>query len=93
MRIIFYTFFILCSTVLFSQTTLTVYRANKYKSEVNYKRGPAAPGMNGCKNAQQTRGFLEMQDSFGMTIHNEIQNLYKDLEINEFYQANGGFKN
>ena len=77
----------------FSQTTLTVDWANNSKPEVTYKRGPAAPGQNGFNDSQQTREFLDIHASLGMTIHNGIRNLFKDPETNEFYQENGVFKN
>lgn len=83
----------LSSITAFSQTTLTVDWANNSKPEVNYKRGAAAPGMNGFKDSDQTRQFLDIQASLGMTIHNGIRNLFKDPETNEFYQENGVFKN
>lgn len=92
MRTFFYIFFILCSIASFSQTTLTVDWVNNNKHEVTYKKKPAASGMNGFKDAQQTGGFLDIQASFGMTIHNGIRNLLKDPETNELYQTNGELK-
>ncbi len=77
----------------YAQTSITVDWANNTQPKVEYKRGPAAPGMNGFKDSQQTREFLDIQALLGMTIHNGIRNLFKDPETNEFYQENGVFKN
>lgn len=84
---------LISSITAFSQTTITVDWANNSKPEISYKRGPAAPGQNGFKDSQQTRDFLDIHASLGMTIHNGIRNLFKDPETNEFYQENGVYKN
>lgn len=82
-----------CSFVAFSQSTVTVDWFSNSKPEITYKRGSAAPGMNGFKDSQQTREFIDIQASLGMTAHNGIRNLFKDPETNEFYQENGVYKN
>ncbi len=74
-------------------TIATIDWANNNKPAINYKRGSASPGQNGFRESQQTRNFLDIQASLGMTIHNGIRNLFKDPETTEFYQENGVFKN
>lgn len=77
-----------------AQSTVQIDITAKGGPDITYKRGVAAPGVNGFFDSQQTRDFLDYQKSIGMTMFNGIRNIYKDVPTtNEFYQESGMYKN
>lgn len=92
-RIILLSIILICSLAGFAQSTVTVSVTENNRPEVSYKRGIAAPGMNGFFNSTDMRDFIDYQSSIGMNIFNGIRNLFKDPETNEFYQEDGIYKN